>query len=158
MSDAEAIAVLWHSGWGDAHLGHVPLALLDHRSLPDFHVRVPERIATTVVATLDSEVVGFVTVHDNEIEQLYVAASARGSSVAAALLARGEQMIAAKFERAWLGVVAGNARARRFYAKQGWREAGAFDYNAQVAAGTIAVPCLRYEKRLILKARSSRDG
>ena len=144
--------MLWHSGWGDAHLGHVPAALHDHRNLADFHVRVPERIATTVVATLDSEVVGFVTVHDDEIEQLYVAANARGSNVAAALLARGEQMIAARFERAWLAVVAGNARARRFYVKQGWREAGAFDYKAQIAGGTIPVPCLRYEKYLAGKA------
>jgi putative acetyltransferase len=126
----------------------VPAALLAHRSLDDFRLRVPERIATTVVATIDSQIVGFVTVHDDEIEQLYVTASARGGTAAAALLARGEQVIASGFDLAWLGVVAGNARARRFYARQGWCEAGAFDYGAQIAGGTIPVPCLRYEKRL----------
>jgi GNAT superfamily N-acetyltransferase len=150
--DAEAIAVLWHSGWRDAHLDQVPAALLQHRSLEDFRLRVPERLPTTVVATLDSQIVGFVTVHDDEIEQLYVAPSVRGGTVAAALLARGEQMIASGFERAWLAVVAGNTRARRFYAKQGWREGAAFDYGAQIAGGTIQVPCLRYEKRLTRQA------
>jgi len=154
--DAEAIAALWHSGWRDAHLGHVPVALLDHRSLEDFRLRVPERLATTVVATLDSQIVGFVTVHDDEIEQLYVTPSARGGTVAAALLARGEQVIASGFHLAWLAVVAGNTRARGFYAKQGWREAGAFDYGAQIAGGTIAVPCLRYEKHLAREAQPPR--
>jgi GNAT superfamily N-acetyltransferase len=155
-SDVEAIAVLWHSGWRDAHLGHVPSSLLEHRHLEGFRLRVPERIPTTIVATLGSQLVGFVTVHDDEIEQLYVAASARGSAVAAALLARGEQVIGTRFERAWLGVVAGNARARRFYAKQGWQQARAFDYGAQIAGGTIAVPCLRYEKHLTREAQLSR--
>jgi RimJ/RimL family protein N-acetyltransferase len=61
-------------------------------------------------------------------------------------------MIASGFERAWLAVVAGNTRARRFYAKQGWREGAAFDYGAQIAGGTIQVPCLRYEKRLTRQA------
>ena len=152
--DAEAIAVLWHDGWRDAHLGHVPATLHEHRHLEDFRGRVPERIATSIVATVHSQVVGFVTVHDDEIEQMYVAARARGTTVAAALLERGEQVIAMRFELAWLGVIAGNLRARRFYERQGWREAGAFDYQAQIAGGTLAVPCLRYEKRL---TRTKRD-
>jgi ribosomal protein S18 acetylase RimI-like enzyme len=154
-SDADGIAVLWHSGWRDAHLGHVPSTLLEHRHLESFRLRVPERIATTIVATLDSRIVGFVTIHDDEIEQLYVAQSARGSAVAAALIARGEQVIASSgFDHAWLGVVAGNGRARRFYEKQGWRETGGFDYGAQIEGGTLAVPCLRYEKHLTREARS----
>jgi GNAT superfamily N-acetyltransferase len=86
---------------------------------------------------------------------MYVAERARGTTVAAALLARGEQIIAERFERAWLGVVAGNRRARRFYERQGWREAGAFDYPSQIAGGTLAVPCLRYEKRLTRDERRS---
>ena len=57
-------------------------------------------------------------------------------------------MIGHRFDRAWLAVAAGNARARRFYERSGWRDAGAFDYAAEIAGGTIAVPCRRYERRL----------
>ena len=146
--DVEAIAALWHRGWREAHLAHVPEALAAHRRLVDFRRRVPERIATSTVATLSSHVVGFVTVHDDEIEQLYVDASARGGTVASALLTHGERVIATRYPVAWLGVVPGNARARRFYERQGWRDTGLFDYGAQIAGGTIPVPCLRYEKVL----------
>jgi hypothetical protein len=45
---------------------------------------------------------------------------------------------------AWLAVVTGNARARRFYERSGWADDGELDY---VADG-VAVPCRRYVKRL----------
>lgn len=154
--DVEVIADIWHLGWREAHLGHIPAALVEHRGPADFRRRVPERLATSTVAIVDARVVGFVTVHDDEIEQLYVAASARGGVVAPALLGHGEQVIAAGYDVAWLGVVAGNARARRFYARNAWREVGAFDYAAQIAGGTIAVPCLRYEKRVSRKSSDER--
>jgi hypothetical protein len=41
---------------------------------------------------------------------------------------------------AWLAVVAGNTRARRFYAKLGWRDQGPFIYLAQAGTGTVPVP------------------
>lgn len=109
--DAASIAEIWHQGWYGGHLGHVPPALLPHRRLTDFQQRVPARLAQTTVATIDDHVVGFVTVHDDEIEQVYVAAHARGRGVADALLRHGEQAIAAGYGIAWLAVVAGNARA-----------------------------------------------
>ena len=85
-ADVEAIASVWHRGWQDGHLGHVPDALLPHREIVHFRERVPPRIPTTTVATLGSAVVGFVTVHEDEAEQVYVAATARGGGVANALL------------------------------------------------------------------------
>src|SRR5215831_9998681 len=112
--DAEGIAVLWHRGWIDGHLGHVPEALHAHRGLESFRQRVPPRLATTTVATLRSEIVGFVTVQDDEVEQLYVAEVARGGGVASLLLRHGEQVIASRYPKAWLAVAVGNARARRF--------------------------------------------
>ena len=146
--DVEAIATVWHRGWQDGHLGHVPDALLPHRGLVHFRERVPPRILTTTVATIASTVVGFVTVHEDEAEQVYVAASARGGGVANALLGHAEQVIAERFDTAWLAVVAGNARARRFYERNEWRDAGGFDYAAEIRGGTIPVPCRRYEKRV----------
>jgi len=146
--DVDAIAEVWHQGWRDGHLGHVPDALLPHRGLVHFRERVPPRIPTTTVATIGATVVGFVTVHDDEAEQVYVAASARGGGVANMLLRHAEQVIAERYDTAWLAVVAGNARARRFYEKSGWRDAGGFDYGAEIRGGTIPVPSRRYEKRV----------
>jgi ribosomal protein S18 acetylase RimI-like enzyme len=146
--DIEVIAEVWHRAWRDGHLGHVPEALLAHRDLESFLRRVPERLASTTLATLGGRIVGFVTVSDDELEQLYVDASARGSGAAVALIRHGERTIAERFERAWLAVATGNARARRFYAREGWSDAGPFDYAAQVAGGSIAVPCHRYEKHV----------
>jgi GNAT superfamily N-acetyltransferase len=122
-SDVEAIAEIWHRAWGDGHLGHVPDALLPFRTLRHFLERVPPRIPATTVATSGGRVVGFVTIHDDELEQIFVAAEARGGGVAGALLAAGEARIAREHERAWLAVVADNARARRFYERSGWRDA-----------------------------------
>jgi GNAT superfamily N-acetyltransferase len=130
------------------HLGHVPDQLLAHRRLADFRRRVPSRLATTTIAETGGHLVGFVTVRNDEIEQLYVDAHARGSGVAAALLGHGERVIAEQHERAWLAVVAGNTRARRFYARYGWIDTGPFDNPAEIAGGTMTVPTLRYEKRL----------
>jgi hypothetical protein len=44
--------------------------------------------------------------------------------------------------------VAGNTRARRFYARLGWRDQGPFTYQAQTATGTVAVPAHRYEREV----------
>jgi ribosomal protein S18 acetylase RimI-like enzyme len=145
-ADVDAIAEIWHRGWGDGHLGNVPDALLEHRRFEHFHERVPPRIAESVVADVDGRVVGFVTVREDEVEQLYVAAETRGTGVADALLRRAEEMVAARFETAWLSVVEGNARARRFYERNGWRDAGMHDYRAEIRGGTLPVPCRRYEK------------
>lgn len=147
-ADVEAIASLWHSGWRDGHLGHVPDALHRHRQLADFRERVPARVAQTTVANHGSSVVGFVTVRGDEVEQIYVSQDARGGGTASALLRHAEQAISARHHVAWLAVVAGNTRARRFYEKHGWLDAGAIDYAAEIAGGTLTVPCRRYEKRL----------
>ncbi|WP_300013564.1 GNAT family N-acetyltransferase [Pseudonocardia sp.] len=145
--DGEAIAALWHRGWRDGHLGHVPAALLPHRQAADFRARVPAQIPFTAVAAAGAEVIGFVTVRGDEVEQLYVAAPARGTGTAAALLSHGERVVAATHGRAWLAVAGGNARARRFYERRGWSDAGPVDYAAATAGGeAVLVPCRRYEK------------
>lgn len=144
--DVEPIAEVWYRGWLDAHLGRVPEELLPHRQPEHFRALAAKRIPLTTVATAGDRVFGFVTVHDDEVEQIYVDARARGGSLAGTLLRNAEEQIAARFERAWLAVVAENARARRFYERNGWYDGGAFDYRAEIAGGTIPVPCRRYEK------------
>lgn len=159
-ADIDAIARIWHEGWRDAHIGRVPDALLEHRRPEDLRQRIPVRLGTTTVATTPvsdgPRVAGFVTVHDDEIEQIYVDAVERGSGVAQRLLAHGEAVIAAHHDRAWLAVVAGNARARRFYERNGWVDAGPFDNPAwTTTGGVIPVPTRRYEKQLGHSRRAS---
>jgi truncated hemoglobin YjbI/GNAT superfamily N-acetyltransferase len=140
--DAPAVAEIWYQGWRDGHLGHVPDELLAQRTEASFHERAARRVADTTVATVNGAVAGFVMVVGDEVEQVYVSAAQRGSGVAAALLAEAERQVAAAgHDRAWLAVVAGNARARRFYERQGWVDEGPFDYHPD---GGVVVPCHRY--------------
>lgn len=146
--DVGSIATIWHAGWADGHAGHVPAALADHRSPADLARLAEERVETTTVAIVDGTVVGFVTVHGDEVEQVYVAHSARGTGVVTALLDAGEAAIARTYPSAWLAVVAGNTRARRCYERHGWRDDGAFSYRADTAGGPFTVPAHRYVKQL----------
>jgi putative acetyltransferase len=148
--DAEVIARIWHSAWRDSHVGHVPDGLLPFRREEDFLARVPGRIDTMWVAESgDGVIVGFVVVKADELEQLFVERAARGTGVAAMLMDRGEQALhEAGHRRVWLAVVAGNTRARAFYARRGWRDMGPFTYHAETSAGTVDVPSHRYEKDL----------
>ena len=147
--DAAAVADIWQAGWRDGHLGHVPDALLAIRTPESFRQRAAARIPHTTVAVVDGVVAGFVVVDDDEVEQVYVAAGQRGTGVAQRLLTEAERQVAAAGHRtAWLAVVAGNARARRFYERSGWSDGGAFDYAADAPGGTIAVPARRYLKQL----------
>ncbi|MFD7311323.1 GNAT family N-acetyltransferase [Promicromonospora sp. NPDC059942] len=94
-------------------------------------------------------VAGFVTVKGEEVEQLFVAAAHRGSGIAADLLSAGEARIAAAgHTEAWLAVVTGNTRARRFYERAGWSDAGPLDYRAETSEGPVPVATRRYVKRL----------
>jgi GNAT superfamily N-acetyltransferase len=146
--EVEAIAAVWHAAWHDAHDAHVPAGLVDDRPLDYFTVRVPGLIDRTTVAEDQSGIVGFVTVTDDELDLLFVAGSARGSGVAGGLLTESERQIAARFNTAWLEVVTGNARARAFYARQGWRDTGPADRLIETSSGPAVVPQHRYEKWL----------
>ena len=150
-ADVDAIAAVWYAGWRESHLGHVPDTLLAHRRPDQFRARVPELLDTTTVATVDGQIAGFIVTNRDEIEQLYVASDHRGSSIATALLEHGEQVISAEHELAFLAVVDANSRARRFYERNGWHDAGPFEYLAWTPDGPPApVPCRRYEKQLRL--------
>ena len=146
--DAESVAGIWHAGWIDGHRGFVPEDLLVHRTKGSFDLRARERIGDYTVAVSAGNVVGFVMVVADELEQLYVDRSARGTGAADVLIGAAERAIARDHDVAWLAVVAGNARARRFYERTGWVDAGPIEYEAATAEGTFPVPSHRYEKRL----------
>lgn len=149
-ADTDAVASIWYAGWGDGHLGNVPDALVATRTKESFWTRVPDRIPDTTVAIgSGGEVAGFVMVVGDEVEQVYVSANHRGSGVAGVLIAEAERQVKANgYAGAWLAVATGNTRARRFYERSGWTDAGAFDYPADTPNGPIPVPCHRYTKQV----------
>jgi len=145
-TDAPRIAEVWGSAWRDGHLGHVPDELVAQRTPESFGTRSEAMIDRTFVAEVDGVVVGFVALKDDELDQLFVDAAARGTGVAKALLAEGaRRLIEAGHEQPWLAVVTGNARARHFYEREGWRDAGPLAYEAPVDGGSVTIDCRRYE-------------
>ena len=147
--DAVAIGSIWWNGWRDGHIGNVPDALVELRTHESFERRAGERIADAIVATVGPEIAGFVMVADDELEQVYVAADHRGTAVAARLMAAGEAIVAGRgFAVAWLAVVEGNGRARRFYERCGWSNAGPLEYVVEDRGTMLEVPTLRYEKHV----------
>ncbi|NEA37338.1 GNAT family N-acetyltransferase [Streptomyces sp. SID13031] len=148
-ADADAIASIWYSGWGDGHIGNVPDELVAVRTKESFWERVPGRISDTTIALAGDEVAGFVMVVGDEVEQVYVSVEHRGSGIAGTLIAEAEHQVKANgHDEAWLAVATGNARARRFYERSGWADGGAFDYPAGTDDRPIPVPCHRYVKKI----------
>jgi GNAT superfamily N-acetyltransferase len=149
-ADMAAVADLWHEGWHDGHAGHVPEGLTAARTLAAFHERTPSRVPDTAVAVDDDgSLLGFVMVVGDEVEQVFVAPAGRGTGVADALLEEAERRVAAGgHASAWLAVVVGNARARRFYERQGWSDAGDLPYEVTAGGEVFVSPCRRYVKRV----------
>jgi len=149
-ADLAPVALIWQIGWADGHLGHVPSELVRHRGPEQFVSRTRDRLAYTWVAESQGDPMGFVMVKGDEVEQIYVDRAARGTGVAALLLRTAEAEIrGAGYRTAWLAVVAGNQRARAFYARLGWRDAGPMSYLAETEAGPLAIPTHRYEVDLM---------
>ncbi|WP_244929854.1 GNAT family N-acetyltransferase [Nocardioides sp. W7] len=149
-ADAAAVAGLWHAGWHDGHAGHVPDGLTAARTLTAFHERAPLRVSDTTIADIGGEVAGFVMVVGDEVEQVYVGSAHRGSGVAALLLDEAERQVAATgYDEAWLAVVEGNARARRFYENHGWHDGGPLPYEVSAGGSSYVSPCRRYVKRRV---------
>jgi GNAT superfamily N-acetyltransferase len=92
---------------------------------------------------------GFSMLKGDELYQLFVSARARGSGVAAALIADAEERLAASgVETAWLTCAIGNDRAARFYEKSGWHRSGTVVEDLDTPEGTIRLEAWRYEKQL----------
>jgi GNAT superfamily N-acetyltransferase len=148
--DSPTIGDIWRTGWDDGHLGHVPAELAAVRHAESFGARAAQRVGDTTVAVVGGEVAGFVMVVADEVEQVYVADHHRGAGVADLLLAEAERTIRdSGHGTAWLAVVAGNTRARRFYERRGWSDAGLFKHTAPTTHGPVAVPAHRYVKQLV---------
>lgn len=150
-AEIERLAVLWHDGWQDAHAAILPAELARHRTPESFRQRLRDNLADTRVSGPAGRPVGFCIVKQGELYQLYVGPEARGSGIAAALLADGERRIAdSGAAMAWLACAIGNDRAARFYEKNGWRRAGPMINELETPDGIFGLEVWRYEKTLRL--------
>jgi GNAT superfamily N-acetyltransferase len=149
VPDLDQLAQLWHEGWQEAHAPILPPELARFRTLPSFRSRLETSLADVRVMGPLGGAVGFSLLKGDELNQLYVAAVARGSGVAVALLNDAEQLLAARgVDTAWLACAIGNDRAARFYEKNAWRRVGTASIQVPAANGTLPLDVWRYEKTL----------
>ena len=143
------LAKVWYDAWRDAHAQIVPAELTELRTVESFEERLKALLPTVRVIGPPGEPVGFCAIKDDELYQLFVSAAARGSGVAAALVADAEAQLSQRgVETAWLACAIGNQRAARFYEKSGWRRTGTIVNHAETSQGTFPLEVWRYEKTL----------
>lgn len=147
--EIEQLARVWYDAWQDAHAAVVPAELIRVRTLESFRRRIQDGLSNFRVAGTPGSPVGLCVVRDDELYQLFVSSSSRGSGVAGALLADGEaRLAAAGYETAWLACAIGNDRAARFYEKHGWHRVGTMQNRLDGVSGDQYLETWRYEKPL----------
>jgi ribosomal protein S18 acetylase RimI-like enzyme len=148
-AEIHKLARIWYDGWQDAHADILPEELARVRTLESFQERLEAALEDVRVAGAPGDPVGFCMIHEDELYQLYVSPRARGTGIAAALLADGEaRLTASGTATAWLACAIGNQRAARFYEKCGWRRVGNMINRLDTPQGIFALEVWRYEKRL----------
>ena len=147
--ELDRLATLWYDGWQDAHAAIVPVELTRLRTLASFRERLQHALPFIRVAGPLGAPLGFTIVKDDELYQLFVAAAARGTGVAATLIEDAEALLAQRgVAVAWLACAIGNDRAARFYEKRGWTRAGTIVNRLDTPEGEYLLEVWRYEKPL----------
>jgi GNAT superfamily N-acetyltransferase len=148
-TEVDHLARVWHDAWHEAHARIVPAALTRVRTFANFRKRLEAALPAVRVVGPPGTPLGFHIVQGSELYQLFVAAEARGTGVARALIADAEAMLAGKGVRtAWLACAQGNERAARFYEKCGWRRVGTVINHLRTEEGPFDLEVWRYEKAL----------
>lgn len=153
-TELDSLARIWYDGWQDAHARILPAELARVRTFESFRERLHDALADVRVAELAGEAVGFCMIKGDELYQLFVSARARGTGVAAGLVADAEARLAeAGIANAWLACAIGNESAARFYEKCGWQLTGTVVNSLDTPVGIIRLEVWRYEKRLAPEVR-----
>ena len=147
--EVDHLADLWHACWHESHPQCVPPELTRLRTLDNFRSRLQALLRRIRVVGPSGAPLGFCIVKDDELYQLFVSPQARGSGVAASLIADAEERLAQSgVATAWLACAIGNERAARFYEKSGWHRVGTMVDPLETSIGTFPLEVWRYEKRL----------
>jgi GNAT superfamily N-acetyltransferase len=148
-SEIDALAKIWYDAWQDGHAEILPAELARMRTLESFRERLEAALPRVRVAGPIGTPLGFCIVTRDELDQLFVSAQARGTGVAAALLADGEDRLSKSgVKTAWLACAIGNDRAARFYEKSGWHRVGIMVHHPETPDGNFELEVWRYEKPL----------
>jgi ribosomal protein S18 acetylase RimI-like enzyme len=153
--DAPALADVKISSWRATYPGMSPDAVLDALR-PDVEAqawrkRISSREDHVFVAERGGALLGYAVSGPSgdgsapgELHSLYVAPSALGTGAGRALLeAAMSDLVSRGLGEAVLWVLAKNARARRFYEREGFATDG-----GQKECETLLAPAVRYRKRL----------
>src|SRR5687768_3570375 len=147
--EVDPLAKIWYDGWQDAHAAILPAELARDRTLESLQERLAGLLPEVRVVGDEGHPLGFSITQNDELNQLYVSAEARGKGVAQALIREFEDRLAAAgFSTVWLACAIGNDRAARFYEKSGWRLARTFTTELQLSDGPFKLDVWRYEKML----------
>ena len=143
-ADAAALAEIQARAWRWAYSDFV-----DHDDMPVAAERL-ERWRDNVahgrlrVFDQDGTVVGYASVHGDQLTSLYVDPAAQGAGVGGLLLTDAEERLRAGGSTvAWLWVFVANAQGRAFYERRGWRAVGEPHREAHWVG-----EALRYERAL----------
>lgn len=148
--EAEMLARLWYDGWRDAHAAIVPDVLVRARTRESFAERMAAAISDVRTIGPAGAPLGFSLLDSDELNQLYVANTARGTGVGTILIAEAEERLASTgVETAWLACAIGNDRAAGFYERRGWSRAGTVAVTLDLPDGPFDLPVWRYEKRVL---------
>ena len=149
LEDLDALAKIWYDAWRDAHAEILPVELARLRTHESLRERLVTLMPETRVVGDPGKPLGFSITKDDELNQLYVSADARGKGVAQKLIAEVETRLADEgYKTAWLACAIGNDRAARFYEKCGWYLARNFVNELQLPDGIFKLEVWRYEKEL----------
>ncbi len=97
------------------------------------------------VALAGDDVAGFLFVHENKIESLHIHPDYARRGFGGALLAHGEEKIAASHSHADLDVLEGNDNAHAFYIAHGWYDVHHFE---GLEVGDVPAPMILMRKSL----------
>lgn len=126
--DALAVARVHVRSWQVGYRGLLPAAFLDGLRVEDRAARYTFDRSDgprTTVAVEGDAIVGLVATRGSELCGLYVDPDRWGTGVGRALIARARAELAvAGVDEAHLWLLAGNARAQRFYERDGWSSDG----------------------------------
>jgi GNAT superfamily N-acetyltransferase len=149
-ADALAVARIHVRAWQAGYRGLLPAAYLDALRAEDRAPRYTfDRLdgPRTIVAVVDGAIAGFATIHGAELSALHVEPAAWSRGIGRALIARARaDLAAAGITEAHLWLLAGNARAARFYERDGWASDGT--RRSDVVWGAT-VDELAYQRRLV---------
>lgn len=147
--ETNAVATLWHIGWRVGHLEIVPKDLIGFRDEASFRDRILESMSDCFLLIDEGQILGFVRLKGNELDQFYVAPDKIGQGVAKKLMSAAENKLRERgVSKASLFATVGNDRAIRFYEKHGWTNAGQETVGVETAAGPFEMDEVKFEKNL----------